>query len=161
MNDKFLAIASARSGNCGIRVDNSVLCWHTFDNTEQEFPNLDTTRLLTIDAGVSAAKDRYCGIQTDGKVACWGPSDFEIPRSLRNMHFLTVTAGGQHNCALLIDRRVTCWGAETDQAQNSVPQDLAALRFWAITAGEKHNCGIKMVGDTPTKHTQHLSLIHI
>jgi len=104
-NGTFSQISAAKMGwhTCGIRPDQTVVCWGLDDNGQAKSPN-------DLFSQVSAGKWYTCGIRAeDDTIICWGNNSdgqAEPPSGT----FSYVSAGLFHTCAIQTDNTPICWG---------------------------------------------------
>lgn len=97
---------------CGIRIDDSVLCWSPDD------PDQGETLSLTLDApagtfaDICVAGDAYgaCVLGTDGIVQCWGDGDLNTNAPPSDMVFSEISCGAAHACGVETTGEIYCWG---------------------------------------------------
>jgi len=123
-------VASGNDFSCGLKIDNTVVCWGIND-AGQSSPPSDTF------SKIAAGQDHSCGLRTDGTVVCWGASYAGQLLSPSGV-FSDVTAGAQFACGLQTDGNTACWGVGND-GQTSPPSSS----FQQISAGFAHVCGIR------------------
>ena len=126
----FEAVTTSREHSCGLRTDDTIVCWGYNDWGQADAPG---GRFKAVSAGGGHS----CGLRTDDTIVCWGDSRFgqaDAPGG----RFKAVTAGGGHSCGLRTDDTIVCWG-NNDSGQADAPEG----RFKAVTAGGGHSCGLR------------------
>ena len=152
-NTGFLALSSAISHNCGIRIDSTAACWGAPSNGRT-----DPTSAAGVDAdtrflAVGSGDLHSCGIKADGAVVCWGSprNDLTNPASspqgidVANTRFLSLSVGDSHSCGIKENRTVACWGGA--RSGRIDPTGAAGVNantgFLTVSSGNDHSCGIK------------------
>ena len=166
----FQTVAVGGAHGCGLRVDETVVCWGSGTSGRADAPDGRFTAL-------AASRWSTCGVRADSSLACWGTRigpDETVPdgqfssvavgiwhacavrtdRTLRcwgydNLdrtaapqgQFQSVTVGDDHSCGLRVDGSVSCWGSD-EQGQATAPDGL----FTAVVAGDDHTCGLSATG---------------
>jgi len=167
--DSYLQVSAGNTHTCGVKSDNTVVCWGNNGNG-QATPPAETFQQ------VSAGYLHTCGVKSDGSLACWGRNSYGEATPPANGVFIQVSAGDTHSCALKSDGALACWGGgiyhdtappegiftdvsvgyahtcavrqdgvlvcwgNDDYGQATVPHDLL---FTQVSAGYWHNCGVK------------------
>ena len=126
--DTFKAVSAGISRSCGIRSDDSIVCW---------FPSHTDVPTGSFKA-VSEGNYHGCGLRTDDTITCWG-SNGRGKADAPGGTFSAVTAGGDHSCGLRVDDSIVCWG-DNNRGQANAP----AAAFSAVTAGWDHSCGLRV-----------------
>ncbi|MCY4492347.1 MAG: S-layer homology domain-containing protein [Acidimicrobiaceae bacterium] len=138
----FSAVSAGSRHSCGLRTDNTVVCWGNNDAGQLDAP-ADTFET------VSAGWLHSCAIRTDSTITCWGDDDakrLDPPAE----GFENVSTGGLHSCAIRADGTIACWG-EHDWGEIDSPDGT----FKAVSTGGLHSCAIRTDdtiicwGDTP------------
>ena len=132
---KFTSVSAGGYHTCGLKVDNSVVCWGGNDYGQATPP---AGEFLSVSAGFYHA----CGLKGDGTVQCWGQNpnwhgDATPPAG----EFASVNAGWSHTCGMKVDGSVQCWGSD-NYSQATPP----AEQFATVSAGGLHTCGLKADG---------------
>ena len=126
----FKAVSAGWSHSCGIRADDTIICWGSIWNGKADAP-----------AGgfkaVSAGVEHSCGIRTDNTITCWGRNDVGQAYAPAGS-FRTVSAGLKHSCGIRTDNTITCWG-DNWAGQADAPEG----GFKAVSAGFGHSCGLR------------------
>ena len=126
----FAHVATGRSHACGVRFDNSLVCWGENWAGQAEPPEGDFV-------SVALGWAHSCGLRVDQTISCWG-GNWDGQAEPPEGGFASISAGEHHVCALRGDGGVVCWG-RNDRGQINVPDAL----FSAIAAGESHTCGLR------------------
>ncbi|RKZ49790.1 MAG: hypothetical protein DRR16_11345 [Candidatus Parabeggiatoa sp. nov. 3] len=124
------ALDSGSHYTCGIKTDNSIVCWGQ-NHYGQATPPSGTF------LQVSAGKRHSCGVQTDQTVACWGYNG-DGEATPPSGTFFQVSVGWEHTCSIRTDNTVECWG-KNDYDQATPPKGT----FIKISTGYEHTCGIR------------------
>ena len=165
--EKFIAISSGWLQACGLRNDQSAVCWQYFEATPEdrgfflaEILNdygvmpFEGEQFSSISAGYAFA----CGVRIDGSAVCWWPIDLERLLSEWQIYadifddrgqtappegdrFTAISSGGLHACGLRVDGSVACWGSN-DRGQIAPPEGS----FAAISSGYDFTCGLREDG---------------
>ena len=139
--ERFVSVASGRSGACALRSDAAVECW---GRDLQPVP-APSRRFASINAGGF----HVCGIREDGPLLCWGSNDYSQlswPGQLDGTELITdtdwvsISSGGFHTCALRSDGTAECWGGR------SFGQARGGGRFASISGGGFHTCALHSDG---------------
>ena len=172
----FKAVSAGSRDSCGIRTDDSIVCWFP---SRTDVPTggfkavseglyhgcgLRTDDTITCwgynvngqaDApaggfvAVSAGDEHSCGLRVDDSIVCWGENEdgqADAPAGV----FEAVDVSGEHSCGLRVDDSIVCWGSNEDWRGNYTGQaDPPAGAFKAVSAGAYHSCGLR-VDDTIT-----------
>ena len=131
----FIAITAGSRHSCGVKADNTAICWGDNDYGQTTVP---TGRFNTVAATFGSA--HTCGIKTDNTAICWGNDDYGQATAPAD-EFIAVTAGGAHSCGIKTDGTAICWGNDAFE-RTTVP----TAEFNVVTAGLLHSCGIKTDG---------------
>ena len=78
-----VSLGSAMPWNhdCGVKMDDSVVCWGNNDYGQPTPPRSSFS-------SVSAGDNYTCGVKTDGSVVCWGKNDYPpVHAACRFLHF--------------------------------------------------------------------------
>ena len=62
---KYKAVSAGTSHSCGLRTDNTIVCWGNNDSGQTEVPDGEYK-------AVSAGTYHSCGLRTDSTMICWG-----------------------------------------------------------------------------------------
>ena len=126
----FKAVAAGGNHSCGLRSDNTVVCWG--DNRDGR-----TDAPAGTFKAVAAGGNHSCGLRSDNTVVCWG-DNFHGQTDAPAGTFNALAAGNVHSCGLLSDNTITCWG------YNGFGRaDPPAGSFKAVAAGVRHGCGLR------------------
>ena len=134
---KFTAIAAGDDYSCGIRVNETIVCWGHHLGGQADAPQGGFT-------AITAGWAHSCGIRADRTAVCWGDNfhgQADAPQPPGG--FTAITAGRAHTCAIRADGTAVCWGSN-DYGQADAPQPPGG--FTAITAGRAHTCAIRADG---------------
>ena len=125
----FTAIAGDYSSWCGIRTDQSLICWAS--NTVGGAVSMGGEF-----NAIATSRTRSCAIKVDQSLACWEGNQYgeaNVPAG----QYTAVGVGLRHACAIGVDQSVVCWGAN-DNGQADAP----AGQYTAIALGDDHSCAI-------------------
>ena len=102
----FQKIAAGQIHTCGLKTDNSILCWGRMNSPSPENLAVDAKVLTFLD--VSSGPDYSCGIETDGTVLCFGNCDAiqDVPHDT----FVQIASADQYSCGVKKDGTLSCWG---------------------------------------------------
>lgn len=126
-------VNAAYTHSCGIRSDNTLVCWGRNTSGERIPPSGSFTQ-------VSGGENYSCGIRTNQTLACWGNngSGQATPPSGT---FTQIDAGEYHACGVRTDKTVACWGS-TSYGKSTPPSGS----FNQVSAGYNHSCGLHTDG---------------
>ena len=103
-SDLFSDIAVGRYHTCGIRADDSVICWGGSHNSQATSPGGEFT-------AISAGEQHTCGLRPDGQAVCWGKINYHGVRTEPPAgEYRTISAGDDSTCGVMADGLVQCWG---------------------------------------------------
>ena len=128
--DEFSEVDVGAQHSCGLRTDQTIVCWGYNGGGQAEPPNGSFK-------AVSAGGDHSCAIQTDNTVTCWGTNWYRAMDTL-NARYTAVTSGASHSCGLRNDATISCWGYN-GHGQTNAPDG----QFIAVNAGYNHSCGVR------------------
>lgn len=159
---ELLQISAASFHVCGIKKDQSVVCWGAHDQAP-----------AGAFAQISTGDEASCGVRPDGQLVCWdakgrtqysqdlidkcsgevGDCEGASVLGMRLVSrrpsgtFKRVAVGGRHACALTPDGSAKCWApAESDEDESAGGEiddvALPAGKYSEVTAGFMHTCGI-------------------
>ena len=129
---RFLSVSAGGTHSCGVRTDQTVVCWGDDISGQADAP---AGRFTMVSAGLGSLHS--CGVRTDQTVVCWGDDVFgqaDAPAG----RFTMVSAGHQISCGVRTDETITCWGDDV-----SGQADAPAGRFTMVSAGTVHACGVR------------------
>ena len=129
--NEFISISAGENHACGVKTDNTALCWGLNIQGQSDAPDGYFT-------AVSAGHWHSCGIRIDRTVHCWGSND-DGKLDAPDGHFTAISANAYHTCGIRTDKTIQCWGGDNYWGQNNAPSG----HFTAISAGRRHTCGIK------------------
>ena len=126
----FKALSSGGFHSCGIRSDDTVVCWGNNSAGQATAPE---GRFKTVSAGTF----HNCGIRNNNTTVCWG-NNSAGQATAPTGSLKTVSAGTDHSCGIRNNNTVICWG-NNSQDQATAP----AGSFKTASAGAFHSCGIR------------------
>ena len=129
-SQRFAAVDAGSEHTCGLRTDNTIVCWGNNGWGQTEAPDGQYQ-------AVAAGWRHSCGLRTDDTIVCWGDND-SGQANAPDGRYDAVTAGTWHSCGLGTDNTVVCWGSN-DSGQANAPDG----RYSAVTAGQTHSCGLR------------------
>lgn len=145
---RYQAIEAGKNHTCGIKLDNTVVCWG--DNTHGQ-ANAPQGQFLSNSAGGVYS----CGINFENRLVCWGHA--AIPAA-PDGNFTDVAVGDSHACAVTRAvndaNRIICWGLPNNDGR-TVNQATPYRSTWLqISAGSDYNCarsgrGLSCWGNNP------------
>ena len=174
--ERFVQVASANSGTCGLTTEGAIYCWGIVGSS----PRMDMPTRLgadTFNQLVSGSK-HFCAIRSDGRLYCFGdnatgqlgtggtrpsPSPAAV---LSSATWVRVAAGGadgmpmnsHHTCGIQSDGSLWCWGGDISGeigdgdpvgGMFDRPQRVGTDSDWVeVAAGLRHTCAIKGTGRT-------------
>ncbi len=141
----FISVAANDTFSCGVRSDNTAVCWGAGDRG-QPLPNTAGTFLQVSMAGAST-----CFLRTNRDITCQGDNRWGQAPALVAGPFSSVSVGGAHACGLKTTGAIVCWGVQPYKpgtAQQVLPpnfgQTVVPAGTWKqVSAGELHTCGIR------------------
>ena len=129
--DLFSDIAVGRYHTCGLRSDNSVICWGGSHNGQATSPGGEFT-------AISAGEQHTCGLRPGGQAVCWGKVNYSGVRSEPpSGDFRTINSGDDSICGILTDGSVRCWGDGITASRGE---------FIAYDPGRGDACGVTRDG---------------
>ena len=130
-SDVFSDIAVGRYHTCGIKADNSVICWEGSHNGQATSPGGEFT-------AISAGEQHTCGLRPGGQAVCWGKVNYSGVRSEPTSgDFRTINSGDDSICGILTDGSVRCWGDGITASRGE---------FIAYDPGRGDTCGVTRDG---------------
>lgn len=145
---RYLAIEAGKNHTCGIKRDNTVVCWG--DNTHGQ-ANAPQGQFLSISAGGVYS----CGINFENQLVCWGHA--AIPAA-PDGRFTNVSVGDNHACAVTraVDNanQIICWGLPNNDGRTANQATPYRSTWLQISAGSDYNCarsgrGLSCWGNNP------------
>ena len=133
--DRFVSVSAGHMHTCGVKRDNSVVCWG-FDRNLRGFYIGQSDPPDGSFESVSAGYFHTCGVRLDGIVECWG-DDSEGQSSPPGGRFVSVSAGEFHTCGVRSDGSLACWGSV---------QTWPEGQFVSVSAEDTNNCGVRTDG---------------
>ena len=133
--DRFVSVSAGHMHTCGVKRDNSVVCWG-FDRNLRGFYIGQSDPPDGSFESVSAGYFHTCGVRLDGIVECWG-DDSEGQSSPPGGRFASVSAGEFHTCGVRTDGSLACWGSV---------QTWPEGQFVSVSAEDTNNCGVRTDG---------------
>jgi alpha-tubulin suppressor-like RCC1 family protein len=130
-SDAYLQVSAGNTHTCGVKNDNTVICWGNNGNGQATSP-AETFQQ------VSAGYRHTCGVRNDGKVACWGRNNYGEATPPADGVFIQVSAGDTHSCGLKSDGALACWG-------QGIYHDTAPREgiFTDVSVGYVHTCAVR------------------
>ena len=119
---KLRVISSGGSQTCGLRMDNSPVCWGG-DREGGASPPEDERF-----AAISSGEYHTCALRLDGSPRCWGSNSFGQASAPKNDRFVAISSGAYHTCGLRVDGTAVCWGDDR-HGQSSPPDVRFAVAF--------------------------------
>lgn len=132
---RYQAIEAGKNHTCGIKLDNTVVCWG--DNTHGQ-ANAPAGQFLSVSAG-----DVYsCGINFESQLVCWGHA--AIPAA-PDGRFTDVVVGDNHACAVTraVENRnqIICWGLPNNDGRTANQGESEYRYAWlSVSAGSEYTC---------------------
>ena len=112
---QFATIAVGSGRSCGVKKDDTALCWYDEWITKPPTEALAKTTFKALAGGY----EHVCGVRTDGKLVCWGSNRRgQAPRGPTAELYKDVVVGDTHSCGLRRDGKVVCWGQVRRQKDN-------------------------------------------
>ena len=113
---QFLDIQKGSGHACGIKTDQTIVCW-----------GANTTNLLDAPPGefvaLTTGGTHSCALRHNGTAECWGNNTFRpIGRHLTNQ-FKEISAGSTSTCGIDYDNALVCWGNEWDYQSAPIGND--------------------------------------
>lgn len=91
---------------CGIRIDQTLVCWGGNENGQSNPPDGNFTE-------VSSGNSHSCAINTDSGVECWGNNNYAAA-SPPTSTFLKIDGYKDTYCGVQTNHAISCWGYESD-----------------------------------------------
>ena len=134
---QFLDIQKGGSHACGIKTDQTIVCW-----------GANLTNLLDAPPGefitLTTGEQHSCAIRHNGTTECWGDNRFGQLAAPPNQ-FKEISAGSISTCGIDYDNALICWGNESQY--RSAP--IGTTELTTVSSGYNHACGLRVDG-TPT-----------
>lgn len=128
----FDFITSAGAHSCGLRPDNTAVCWGRNAEGQLNVPAGESFGAITTGGG-----GHTCALRFDGSAVCWGRNEYGQADAPEGEFFTALAAGYFNTCGLHADGSVMCWGSN-DAGQSSAPPGEL---FVALSGGRDHMCG--------------------
>ena len=129
-------IATGGFRNCGLRPDQTIVCWGGWDGASGYTENVPPTGTFTV---ISVGIHHACGVRTDQTVACWGGPSIYGELNAPEGRFLSVSVGAIHACGVRTDNTIACWGEEGIVGILDVPVGT----FISVSVSNIHVCGVR------------------
>ena len=130
---RFIAISTGFDYSCGIRTDQTTVCWGNNDKGQTEAPGGTFT-------AISTGHDYSCGLRPNQTAICWGDNQYSQLGAPRG-RFTAVSVYGGHSCGLRPDKTIECW----DRSGNTgwFSEEVVSGAFTAISLGALYSCGLR------------------
>ena len=115
------AIAAGWKHSCGIRTDQSILCWGITGSNSDNYGQVEDAPGSGVFVSLSASDSHNCAIDTAGRIQCWGRNHLDQATPPATTGFVQVDAGAYHSCAIDDTGRVHCWGQNNHHGQITPP----------------------------------------
>ena len=115
----FTDIATGSWHSCGLRVDDTIVCWGSDDEDGRT-----SAPAREFDA-VVAGGETACGLGADGSATCWG-RDVGVPEG----PWLDLSVEGDLHCGVELDGGITCWGNRNDTHPGPFVEVSVGNDFW-------------------------------
>ena len=136
--EKYIHLGVDTDSACGVRVDNTIRCWHKDSANNDRFIPIEG-RYLKYVIGSSAFS---CGLRIDGTVKCFGVNvDGERLPDPSGV-FESLSVGYDHACGFRPGGEVACWGS--DEFGKSTPPEGV---FAEVSVTGSHSCGLRPGGE--------------
>lgn len=103
----FLAISPGSRHTCGLRTDNTILCWGSNSDGESTPPTDTAITDIAISSGYS------CGLNAEGLIQCWGEDVYGPPSTPTDTNFadfgISFSYGHERTCGLDQQGQVQCF----------------------------------------------------
>ena len=131
---QFLDIQKGSGHACGIKTDQTIVCW-----------GANTTNLLDAPPGefvaLTTGGTHSCALRHNGTAECWGNNSFGQLAAPHNQ-FKEISAGSTSTCGIDYDNALVCWGNEWDY--QSAP--IGNTELTTVSFGYSHACGLQNDG---------------
>ena len=140
---KFRSIHVDHFYTCGIKLDNTLLCWGVMNDILLETPDGELQM-------ISTGGHHACGLRTDSQLVCWNESGAPASDGTREVasdEFQSISVGDGYACGLRKSGDVPCWFLDDEYAV--VLQDVIVPPegdFQSVSAGVWHTCGVHRDG---------------
>lgn len=147
---RFIDVATGSNHSCGVRVDQSLVCWGDDARGQVSGTNGMGPETVGPVLDVEVAGMYTCAIKTDHSLACWGYNfNGQVSGAAAVGEVRQVSANALHACAVTALQAVVCWGMNNHgqvSGTNGVgPSTVGSVK--RVAAGLWHTCVIK-VDDT-------------
>lgn len=171
----FTKIAIGPASSCGIRTDQSMMCWGAGSNGRLGNGTNTTSAVPVLVSGghswaeVDISDNTVCAVRTDGVGMCWGDgtsgqlgnganSDSNVPVVVSGGHTWSKMSGGYiHSCGVRTDGVAMCWGEDWGDGNlgdgnftsSNVPVVVSGGYTWTDVkvAGTPFACGLIDTGE--------------
>lgn len=169
---QWIYVSAGWSHTCGIRTDNSLLCWGNNANGKTGLNTTSGNTLVptAINGGgtwikVAVSETHSCGIRTDNTLWCWGNNangrtgrntaagNTLVPTQIDGSStYIDITAGQEHSCGIRTDGSLRCWGnnwvgmlGDNTQNQRLVPTAISGGGTWKQVSAShgQHTCAVR------------------
>ena len=131
---QFLDIQKGTSHACGIKTDQTIVCW-----------GANVANLLDAPPGefvaLTAGGTHSCALRPNGTAECWGNNDFGQLETPPN-RFKEISAGSTSTCGIDYDNALVCWGKES----NYQFAPIGTTELATVSSGYSHACGLQVDG---------------
>ena len=135
---EFKQIAAGDRHVCGIRPDDSLVCWGDDSKGRTEIPYEQFGRQPFYQAvSLSSGSAHSCAVVTLFGLRCWGDASAAPSQAEGILDAVEVSAGRRHTCYVDTSAAVKCWG-DNDNAQTDAP----AGNYRNLSAGADHTCAL-------------------
>ena len=131
---QFLDIQKGGSHACGIKTDQTIICWGANASSRLDSP---PGEFLSLTTGLTHS----CALRNNGTAECWGDNTFDQLAAPTNQ-FKEISAGSTSTCGIDYDNALVCWGNESDN--RFAP--IGTTELTTVSSGYSHACGIKNDG---------------
>ena len=131
---QFLDIQKGTGHACGIKTDQTIVCW-----------GANVANLLDAPPGefvaLTAGGGHSCALRNNGNTECWGDNSFGQLAAPANQ-FKEISAGSTSTCGIDYDNALVCWGNEWDY--QFAP--IGTTELTTVSSGYSHACGLQNDG---------------